>query len=662
MLILRVTGEADFFSKNFSPGKFFIGENSMAGHAANKEQAKDIYLTSYQVLSASIAAQTGLGGHDLNVEVARQFRPRYRTDKASERQEDSGQSQYEGLRFEIRNGDIFYPDYGENGTYAEELNAKTRIHRPDLYSSTDHQATRLVAATLASGATIVAVPYARDGADNRDVQVFLLDPQTGQGRTKILNTATDGKHHTFSQMRGIMTGIFPQYQETMPTEKVALITDKPLAETVARQIVDSVIPRVVSDTTQTLSRAANQLHTDLHETAQSVGNFLKEKTHEGLWKSPDPELPPLGLLAWWSLVHGVGYGEQVVFASVGRGEHLGISEQEVAIHEKSIDFLYPAGEKKSKIHASAQQIPRLWSDAAAIRESIPPLAQAGFGIAAALYGLRLLSEMPKVRLAVPEKKQVHVQESVGPKEKKKKKKRLRRGKKEAAGRAKIEKKETRRRQRKKKEAASGAPRKEKKKRAAKRRSRTRAKEGASMARREYRTKKTKEFLRNLTRKERKQLQVQDALLRMLKRLAKNMHAAEVPKKKRTEKRLLGSPQRKKEQKSESKKILRRLVVRFSFARALWHILGKDELRMRSARFPLDGGKRKEERRPKRAQGAEHLWVLLAILQYLAAIREQGLSISSVKYQKPKSQKRVKKHTPVMRRALPLRGVIFAFSS
>ena len=207
----------------------FLLEKSMAKGCVCE---KEIFKKSYDVLLSKTAlVNPELSAHELRVQVAQKFRPRYKQDKNAATLESSGLEVYDGLDFEVTlDGNIYYPAYGVT---SEELNENTRLYNPDQYSPVDHQTSRFVAKTLAGGAAFVATTYARDGNDNRDIHVYYIDRATGKGKTKTINTAKEGKHHTFEEMNGLMQRLFPEYVHTKPVEKVLLVTDKPLPQETA---------------------------------------------------------------------------------------------------------------------------------------------------------------------------------------------------------------------------------------------------------------------------------------------------------------------------------------------------------------------------------------------------------------------------------------------
>ncbi len=200
---------------------------------------KDIFTKSYFVLQDEITkANPGLSGHDLRVQIAEQFRPRYRLDMEAFHHEIAGTGEYKVQDVMITDdGDIYYPKYN---TTAEKLNENTRLHNPKEYSIADHQASRLAAKTLAHGASTVAMVYAREGSDNRDIQIFKIDPITKRGQTTMINAASDGKLHTFFEMQGIMQRMFPELTQVKPEEKISVFTDRPLSVVTARRITASV--------------------------------------------------------------------------------------------------------------------------------------------------------------------------------------------------------------------------------------------------------------------------------------------------------------------------------------------------------------------------------------------------------------------------------------
>lgn len=201
---------------------------------------KDIFTTSYFVLHDKIAAANpGMSDHDLRLKTAQQFRPRYAQDIQTFHHESEGTKEYTVQEIELTpDGDIRYPKYG---TTSEELNENTRLYYPTEYSVSDHQASRLAARTLAKGASFVAVSYAREGNDNRDIQVFMLDPVTKRGHIMMINTAPYGNLHSFSEMQVVMKNLFPKLTEVHSGEKISLLADKVLSTETTAQVIGSVV-------------------------------------------------------------------------------------------------------------------------------------------------------------------------------------------------------------------------------------------------------------------------------------------------------------------------------------------------------------------------------------------------------------------------------------
>ncbi len=200
---------------------------------------KEVFRISYEVLKKKVvAANPDFSEHDINIETAQRFRPRFFLDMATVRHEDRGTKKYAVGDIELLStGDIYYRQYGVT---LEELNENTRLYNPNAYLVTDHQASRLAAQRLHAGASIVAFASARKGSDNRDIQVLTIDPVTKKGISITINAASDGGLHTFSEMQRVIQNLFPELTQVQPQENVSIFTDRPTSVERARQIVSRV--------------------------------------------------------------------------------------------------------------------------------------------------------------------------------------------------------------------------------------------------------------------------------------------------------------------------------------------------------------------------------------------------------------------------------------
>jgi hypothetical protein len=211
---------------------------------------KQSYLDSYDVETV-IAKQNNpdASEHDIRVLVARNFRPKYKYLKESTLKDVSGVENQDG-QFVFADGRMFYPSYGEHGTFADEFHIRQKIlseirHDASLYSETDYQTTLLIQQAFREGATVVTTAFARDGNDNRDVMEYVFDKQTGRGVIKTHNTAPDGHFHTYETIKKIAGKISPELREVNVSDRVFIRTDVPLKPADVKRMVAVEKPAAV---------------------------------------------------------------------------------------------------------------------------------------------------------------------------------------------------------------------------------------------------------------------------------------------------------------------------------------------------------------------------------------------------------------------------------
>ena len=189
--------------------------------------------------------------HDVRVEVARRFRIRYAMDHSSEAKDINPTDEVkESAPFTLKDGHIFYPTYGEHGTYLETLHQNQKNYA-DSYSLSDHQTSRLAEEAFQNGATIAVLSYAREGENNRDLLMMTYDHETKEGKTFVVNTAMDGKQHSYNEIITIGQKRFNKLSLIQPTDTSAILTNVSLSSNQAREAVTHVTLESEHFTTQT---------------------------------------------------------------------------------------------------------------------------------------------------------------------------------------------------------------------------------------------------------------------------------------------------------------------------------------------------------------------------------------------------------------------------
>jgi hypothetical protein len=192
---------------------------------------KQSYLDSYDVDTAiAKSASPDLSEHDIRVQVARSFRIKYRYLEGATQTEDKGEKDYDNGEFVMKDGKMFYPQYGENGIFAEDFHNRQKIlseirNNPNLYNAQDHQTILVIQQAFAKGASVVSTVFGRDNHDNRDIMEYRIDKTTQTGVIKVHNTAPDGNFHSFSEIKQIAKEKSPTLVEVKTTDNVFILTD-----------------------------------------------------------------------------------------------------------------------------------------------------------------------------------------------------------------------------------------------------------------------------------------------------------------------------------------------------------------------------------------------------------------------------------------------------
>jgi len=193
--------------------------------------ANDIYLSSYQnVVDQIRTAGPDLDDHNIRIMAAEIFRPRFREDRRTDILESSDEKEYQANEFVMKDGQLFFPKYD---TTLEQLHLNQLEKRPEEYSPEDHQTSLLIQEAFRNGATIVSTVYARKGSDNRDIVEMVYDPKTNRGFTRIVNTQEQGKNHEFDTIKSIARKRLDLFKETRLSDRIFIMSDvKPDIESV----------------------------------------------------------------------------------------------------------------------------------------------------------------------------------------------------------------------------------------------------------------------------------------------------------------------------------------------------------------------------------------------------------------------------------------------
>ena len=210
------------------------------------------YWESYKSETAAVKQLSSYcSPHDVRVEVARRFRIRYAMDHQSEAKDINPTDEVkESAPFTLKDGHIFYPTYGEHGTYLDTLHQNQKNYT-DSYSLSDHKTSCLAEEAFQNGATIAVLSYAREGENNRDLLMMTYDHETKEGKTFVVNTAMDGKQHSYNEIITIGQKRFNKLSLIQPTDTSAILTNVSLSSNQAREAVTHVTLESEHFTTQT---------------------------------------------------------------------------------------------------------------------------------------------------------------------------------------------------------------------------------------------------------------------------------------------------------------------------------------------------------------------------------------------------------------------------
>lgn len=253
------------------------------------------YLESYKAETAAVIKQlpSYYSPNDVRVEATRRFKIRYAMDHASEAKDINPTDEVSmSAPFTLKDGHIFYPTYGEHGTYLDTLHQNQKNYS-DSYSLSDHQTSRLAEEAFRNGATIAVLSYAREGENNRDLLMMTYDHETKEGKTFVVNTAMDGKYHSYNEIITIGQKRFDKLSLIQPIDTSAILTDTSLSPNQARETVTHVtleserfttrtphVPYVSENRTNlvnTYPYLSIKVVSDIRETWGDINDFFNQK-------------------------------------------------------------------------------------------------------------------------------------------------------------------------------------------------------------------------------------------------------------------------------------------------------------------------------------------------------------------------------------------------
>ena len=231
---------------------------------------------------------------EAHMKVLGRFRHEYRLDKASKPQDKEGSAIAPGPDFIIKDGGIYYPEYGKS---LQELLENTKRVQPELYDEKQHATLTMVERAFVNGATIVShVSHHMDGGKEaiRDQIILRWNPDTQKGTMEIRNIALDGNFHSIEEAIDIMGTTLPGATTIHPVEGVGIITDVALnTETVSSVLkshtvgyeydyVPSVSESVIGHTRDTIRLVGTNIHDEAMSVMRDIGEYRKKKNESDI--------------------------------------------------------------------------------------------------------------------------------------------------------------------------------------------------------------------------------------------------------------------------------------------------------------------------------------------------------------------------------------------
>jgi len=227
------------------------------------------YLDSYEVETDKVKqANPSLSEHDIKVQVAQRFRPKFHEWREAGKVENSGKPEYQNGEFTMDSqGKMFFPKSGE---YAEQMSENQRLlselhNNPAEYSLADHQLSLLIQSTLAGGATRVVTSFG-----NRDILEYRYDPINNKGSIHVIDTTKVAR--AYNDVRSIALEKFSRLSKAEPTKGMFVLSDKSISE------------RVAKETIRTIHYAGKQTIQEVRQTFSSVRRYIEEKKELGVQK------------------------------------------------------------------------------------------------------------------------------------------------------------------------------------------------------------------------------------------------------------------------------------------------------------------------------------------------------------------------------------------
>ncbi|MBI5619906.1 hypothetical protein HY950_03020 [Candidatus Gottesmanbacteria bacterium] len=203
------------------------------GCSDNKSLYKDIYndLFKQQVAKTpTINLQDKAQRREIHMKVVDILRPQVRENRKYVDQDKKGPQMAEGPEFTLKDGKIFYPNFGK--TLQEMYRDQKRL-RPHEYDAREHATMTLMEKALVNGAKRVShVSHNKDTKGNeaiRDQITMVWDEKEQRGQMIIERIAQDGRFLSMEEAREVMQKKSSGATEVDFADGVFIFTDKPPA-------------------------------------------------------------------------------------------------------------------------------------------------------------------------------------------------------------------------------------------------------------------------------------------------------------------------------------------------------------------------------------------------------------------------------------------------
>lgn len=132
---------------------------------------------------------------------------------------------------------VVFTNGRNKGDHLNDFDKHIKELTPNLYNPVDAAVNNMIDKAFQSGSTIVAVPYYREGKDNRDIVIMKLDKKTNKGEMFVVNTAPNGDFHSFDKIKDIARSRFTDLNGIAPTDHIFLLTDKVIPEEKVAEVI-----------------------------------------------------------------------------------------------------------------------------------------------------------------------------------------------------------------------------------------------------------------------------------------------------------------------------------------------------------------------------------------------------------------------------------------